>query len=167
MAPPSSPPQVVDPNTNHTYYWNPANNEVSWTLPENSVITDDPPPKPPESASGKSSGDGASSDGTYADYYAYYAQALYGVDASKQQQQQQQQSKQSGAVQTGAKGKASDAAGKGGGTVSVPKEDGEGKTPGATAPVASEEPVSGVSGQVTLIPVWCILIRAHHITHDN
>ncbi len=29
----------MDPNTNLTYYWNSATNDVSWTLPEGGVIT--------------------------------------------------------------------------------------------------------------------------------
>ena len=31
--------QVMDPNTNHPYYWNPSTNEVLWSLPEGGVIT--------------------------------------------------------------------------------------------------------------------------------
>ena len=29
---------IVDPNTNHTYYWNPETNDVAWTLPPGGVI---------------------------------------------------------------------------------------------------------------------------------
>ena len=32
--------EVVDPTTNHSYYWHPQTNEVTWTLPENGVISD-------------------------------------------------------------------------------------------------------------------------------
>lgn len=31
--------EVKDPKTNHSYYWNPSTNEVSWTLPNNAVLT--------------------------------------------------------------------------------------------------------------------------------
>lgn len=30
---------MVDPNTNHVYFWNPDTNEVSWTLPEGGVLS--------------------------------------------------------------------------------------------------------------------------------
>ena len=33
--------EVMDPNTNHVYYWNPDTNEVSWTLPANGVISNE------------------------------------------------------------------------------------------------------------------------------
>lgn len=33
--------EVMDPNTNHVYYWNPETNEVTWTLPANGVITNE------------------------------------------------------------------------------------------------------------------------------
>ena len=35
--------EVMDPNTNHVYYWNPETNEVTWTLPANGVITNEVP----------------------------------------------------------------------------------------------------------------------------
>ena len=91
---PTPPPhtQVIDPNTNHAYYWNPATNEVCWTLPENGVISDEPLPEKGEKA-GTSKGAGPSS---YADYYAYYAQAYYGVNSD--QRKPTEQSKQQGAA---------------------------------------------------------------------
>ena len=33
--------EVMDPNTNHAYYWNPETNEVTWTLPANGVISNE------------------------------------------------------------------------------------------------------------------------------
>lgn len=67
--------EVVDPNTNHAYYWNPLTNEVAWTLPENGVISEDGQQMSTETSS-------TSKETTYADYYAYYAQTYYGVDPS-------------------------------------------------------------------------------------
>ena len=61
--------QVVDPNTNHAYYWNPQTNEVCWTLPDNAVISAD------QDNTGGSQPEG---EGQYADYYAYYSQTSYG-----------------------------------------------------------------------------------------
>lgn len=40
--------EVVDPKTNHAYFWNPKTNEVSWTLPEGGVIS--APPSQPAAA---------------------------------------------------------------------------------------------------------------------
>jgi len=70
--------EVVDPNTNHSYYWNPKTNEVTWTLPENGVISDGTQEQPV---------DPSSTDETtaYADYYAYYAQTYYGVDPTQKE----------------------------------------------------------------------------------
>lgn len=45
--------EVMDPNTNHVYYWNPETNEVTWTLPANGVISN-------EMASGNETGTGQS-----------------------------------------------------------------------------------------------------------
>ena len=67
--------EVVDPNTNHAYYWNPLTNEVAWTLPENGVISEDGQQMSTETSS-------TSKETTYADYYAYYAQTYYGVSPS-------------------------------------------------------------------------------------
>ena len=67
--------EVVDPNTNHAYYWNPLTNEVAWTLPENGVISEDARQMSTETSS-------TGKETTYADYYAYYAQTYYGVDPS-------------------------------------------------------------------------------------
>ena len=67
--------EVVDPNTNHAYYWNPLTNEVAWTLPENGVISEDAQKTSTETNS-------TGKETTYADYYAYYAQTYYGVDPS-------------------------------------------------------------------------------------
>lgn len=75
--------QVVDPDTNRTYYWNPSTGEVSWTLPDNGVITDEV--KQPSASD-------ASLETTYADYYAYYAQTYYGVNPQQQGQQTQHKS---------------------------------------------------------------------------
>ena len=61
--------QVVDPNTNHAYFWNPQTNEVCWTLPDNAVISAD------HDNTGSSQQEGESQ---YADYYAYYSQTYYG-----------------------------------------------------------------------------------------
>ena len=36
-APPTFWHQVMDSNSNHPYYWNPATNEVLWTLPDGGV----------------------------------------------------------------------------------------------------------------------------------
>ena len=70
--------EVVDPNTNHSYYWNPQTNEVTWTLPENGVISDGTQTHPV---------DPSLTDETtaYADYYAYYAQTYYGVDPTQKE----------------------------------------------------------------------------------
>ncbi|XP_064394564.1 formin-J-like isoform X4 [Halichondria panicea] len=65
--------QVTDPKSNHTYYWNPRTNQVSWTLPDNGVIADNTPDNPvPEDTSME-----PEADNPYADYYAYYKQ-FYG-----------------------------------------------------------------------------------------
>lgn len=66
--------KVVDPNTNHTYYWNTTTNEVSWTLPDYAVIVN-------EDQSSTEAGE-ESSDSAYADYYAYYAKAYYNAAES-------------------------------------------------------------------------------------
>ena len=74
---------VVDSKTNSSYYWNPATNEVSWTLPPNSVITNE---QPVPALTGTGEAAGAPVGGTLQDYYAYYSQQIYGVDASSQVQ---------------------------------------------------------------------------------
>ncbi len=135
---------MVDPNTNHAYYWNPATNEVSWTLPENGVINDEKLPsasKPSETSSASNGGSEASPDTTYADYYAYYAQTYFGVDATKEQKAQQ-----SATAQTASKGKASDAAKsiKGNGTTTKTKEVGGAKT-GSQGLEESPLPLSAVT----------------------
>lgn len=180
-----SPSQVVDPNTNHTYYWNPTTNKVVWTLPENGVITDDPPPSSTaQSTDASSAKAGSDTDSTYADYYAYYAQAIYGVDTAAQKKEQQ-----SGAL---SKGKDDGVATKGDDATARSKEEGgakmsEGgraKKSGGGAPTVSEEaplPVSvaavwdGRRGQVMdrfvlyffvcmlLVNGWCFLIKAQVI----
>lgn len=65
--------QVVDPNTNHAYYWNPQTNAVCWTLPDNAVITADDDNTHSQPAR----------DSQYADYYSYYSQAYYGEGQKK------------------------------------------------------------------------------------
>ena len=53
---------------------------MCWALPENGVISDEPLP---EKGSKGGTSDG-SAPNTYADYYAYYAQAYYGVKPNQQ-----------------------------------------------------------------------------------
>ena len=74
---------VVDSKTNSSYYWNPATNEVSWTLPPNSVITNE---QPVPALTGTGEAAGAPVGGSLQDYYAYYSQQIYGADASSQVQ---------------------------------------------------------------------------------
>ena len=71
---------VVDAKSNRSYYWNPATNEVSWTLPPNSVISNEQP-VPALTGTGEAAA-GAPVGGSLQDYYAYYSQQIYGVDAS-------------------------------------------------------------------------------------
>ena len=77
--------EVKDPKTNHPYYWNPSTNEVSWTLPENAVLTSeasersdeihDPEREELEPVPQESSN-------TLSDYYSYYSKSYYGTDVS-------------------------------------------------------------------------------------
>ena len=58
--------QLTDPKTNHTYYWNPTTNEVSWTLPSYGVITEqhkDPPLPPQKQQAVKQDGEGGEGGG--------------------------------------------------------------------------------------------------------
>lgn len=74
---------VVDAKTNRSYYWNPATNEVSWTLPPNSVISNE---QPVPALTGTGEPAAAPVGGSLQDYYAYYSQQIYGVDVASQGQ---------------------------------------------------------------------------------
>ena len=65
--------QVMDPNTNHPYYWNPITNEVCWTLPEGGVI----------SLGYEERGEGEGEGEEASDYYGYYSQAYSGANGGK------------------------------------------------------------------------------------
>lgn len=80
--------EVNDPKTNHSYYWNPTTNEVSWNLPPNAVISNPSDnadklsvllsnSKEPEPGSSEISG-----------YYDHYAKNWYGVDPDTLREQQ-------------------------------------------------------------------------------
>ena len=88
--------KVVDPSTNHTYYWDPATNKVSWTLPDLAVIVND--------EQGSSEPGEEASDSTYADYYAYYAQTYNNPSNASGNAKTQSTSEQgTGAEQDGTK----------------------------------------------------------------
>lgn len=70
---------------------------MCWTLPENGVISDEPLPDKGGSE-GSTSSEGAAAQSSYADYYAYYAQAYYGVNTD--QKKTSDQPKQPGSAKT-------------------------------------------------------------------
>ena len=61
--------QVMDPNTNHPYYWNPLTNEVLWSLPEGGVIT--------------GGGVGGVGEGEEEEYFDFYKESGSSGDYSK------------------------------------------------------------------------------------
>lgn len=77
--------EVTDPKTKHSYYWNPATNEVNWTLPANAVISN-PSDSTDKLAVLDSNGEPGASE--LGGYYDYYAKTWYGVDPDALREEQ-------------------------------------------------------------------------------
>ena len=82
--------EVTDPKYKRSYYWNPSNNEVSWTLPANAVIMNDSD-NPDKLAVLDSEGEKGSEE--LSGYYEHYAKNWYNADPEKLKEKQRAERK--------------------------------------------------------------------------
>ena len=80
--------EVTDPKTNHCYYWNPATNEVNWTLPPNAVISNPADNTDKLAVLLTNSNEPVPGSNEISGYYDHYAKTWYGADPTVLREQQ-------------------------------------------------------------------------------